>query len=230
MSQPPPPAPALAAESPNQAPAPFTGRPEDARILSGLRARREILSEQLEGVGERRSELVTQLTNTSFAEGGIRRGLEQRLQVLDERVVQLERDIVTTDRVLAGAPPQLLAEAAEPREVRHSGPSDEEVMGIGATGLGLGILLMLVAGRIRRWRRRGDRAAARDAAGSDPRIDRLSHAVDAIAVEVERIGEGQRFVTQLLAESRAGDSRPRMPEFASAADAAPTQGVPNVSR
>lgn len=35
------------------------------------------------------------------------------------------------------------------------------------------------------------------------RLERIEHAVEAIAVEVERIGEGQRFTTQLLA-SRAG--------------------------
>jgi hypothetical protein len=34
---------------------------------------------------------------------------------------------------------------------------------------------------------------------ADPRIDRLTQSVEAIAEEVERIGEGQRFVTQLLA-------------------------------
>jgi hypothetical protein len=32
------------------------------------------------------------------------------------------------------------------------------------------------------------------------RLARVEQAVDAIAVEVERIGEGQRFVTQLLAQ------------------------------
>jgi hypothetical protein len=32
------------------------------------------------------------------------------------------------------------------------------------------------------------------------RLDRMEQAVDAIAVEVERISEGQRFTTRLLAE------------------------------
>jgi hypothetical protein len=34
----------------------------------------------------------------------------------------------------------------------------------------------------------------------DERMGRLEQAIDSIAVEVERIGEGQRFVTKLLAE------------------------------
>jgi hypothetical protein len=34
----------------------------------------------------------------------------------------------------------------------------------------------------------------------DSRFDRLEQAVEAIAIEVERVAEGQRFVTKLLAE------------------------------
>jgi aspartate 1-decarboxylase len=37
------------------------------------------------------------------------------------------------------------------------------------------------------------------------RLERIEHAVDAMAVEVERLGEGQRFTTQLLA-GRAGET------------------------
>ena len=35
------------------------------------------------------------------------------------------------------------------------------------------------------------------------RLERLEHAVDTIAVEMERLGEGQRFVSRLLADSSA---------------------------
>jgi hypothetical protein len=35
---------------------------------------------------------------------------------------------------------------------------------------------------------------------ADDRLARLEHAVDAIALEVERISEGQRFTTKLLSE------------------------------
>lgn len=42
----------------------------------------------------------------------------------------------------------------------------------------------------------------------DERMQRLENAVDAIAVEMERIGEGQRFVTKLLAEPARALDRP----------------------
>lgn len=35
------------------------------------------------------------------------------------------------------------------------------------------------------------------------RLQHMEQAIDAIAVEIERISEGQRFTTKLLAESRA---------------------------
>jgi len=40
-------------------------------------------------------------------------------------------------------------------------------------------------------------------ASQNPEPRDLAHAIDAIALEVERIGEGQRFLTKLLAERGA---------------------------
>ncbi|MDQ6771266.1 MAG: hypothetical protein M3Z54_14950 [Gemmatimonadota bacterium] len=38
-------------------------------------------------------------------------------------------------------------------------------------------------------------------ASSDERLARVEQAVESIAIEMERIGEGQRYVTKLLSES-----------------------------
>jgi hypothetical protein len=53
---------------------------------------------------------------------------------------------------------------------------------------------------------------------SEQRLARVEHAVEAIAIEVERIGEGQRYVTTLLDEraqpallAAAGTARPTEP-------------------
>jgi hypothetical protein len=37
---------------------------------------------------------------------------------------------------------------------------------------------------------------------SRERLERMERGIEAIAIEVERISEGQRFVTNLMAESR----------------------------
>jgi hypothetical protein len=34
------------------------------------------------------------------------------------------------------------------------------------------------------------------------RLDRMEHAIESIAIEIERISEGQRFTTKLLAEQK----------------------------
>ena len=39
------------------------------------------------------------------------------------------------------------------------------------------------------------------------RLERIEHAIDAMAVEVERIAEGQRFTTKLLSERAASGGR-----------------------
>jgi hypothetical protein len=39
------------------------------------------------------------------------------------------------------------------------------------------------------------------------RLERMEHALDSIAVEVERITEGQRFTTKLLSEGRGAEPR-----------------------
>jgi biopolymer transport protein ExbB/TolQ len=60
-----------------------------------------------------------------------------------------------------------------------------------------------------RARERAIRAEARVAqapGGGDDRLERVEQAVDAIALEVERMSEGQRFVTRLLAERAEGAS------------------------
>jgi hypothetical protein len=39
------------------------------------------------------------------------------------------------------------------------------------------------------------------------RLEHMEQAIDSIAVEVERISEGQRFTTKLLSEGRPGEAR-----------------------
>jgi hypothetical protein len=52
---------------------------------------------------------------------------------------------------------------------------------------------------IRALRRRDDRRAV-VAPADDERMRRLEQAVDAIALELERVGEGQRYLTQIMSQ------------------------------
>jgi hypothetical protein len=83
------------------------------------------------------------------------------------------------------------------------------IMLFGAAGLfsgGCGLVAGWVGARI--GARSGARRAIQDEARStlarpDHRIDQLVLAVDAIALEVERMAEGQRFTARLLSERAA---------------------------
>lgn len=87
----------------------------------------------------------------------------------------------------------------------------------------LAVLMPLSIGLSRRLWRRG--AAPSPTPTDDqiaPRLDRLEHAVDAIAIEVERISESQRFVAKVLAERPAAAA----PASNEAASAALAEGTP----
>ena len=175
---------------------PVEGLPTTAQAVHGLHERRDILRDQLVRATNRRSELVNQLDQDMPAEA--REGLQQRLAMLDERILQIEQDQALTERQLSSASPELLARAEQ--VARPSNVVDEgEAVAVAFGAFGAGILLAVFVGRVRRRFRRRPAAAPALALGQDPRVDQLMTAVDAIAEEVERIGEGQRFVTQLLA-------------------------------
>jgi hypothetical protein len=74
----------------------------------------------------------------------------------------------------------------------------------GILGLVVWPLTRAIASRIERGGRSYASSLTPDTAD---RFDRLERAVEAIAVEVERISEGQRFVTKLMAD-RADPAKP----------------------
>jgi hypothetical protein len=108
--------------------------------------------------------------------------------------------------------PQALELLAPPTpKVATTAPPDpflgpKEIMTIGSGMFILLLPLVLVLAR-RLWVRGGsDRIVDFE---SSPRLQRIEQAVESIAVEVERIGEAQRFTTKLLAE-RQPDAIARM--------------------
>ena len=54
-------------------------------------------------------------------------------------------------------------------------------------------------------------AGAGEGHALEARMARVEQAVDAIALEVERVGEGQRYLTRLLAERPAPELRDALP-------------------
>ena len=179
------------------APAVARATPRTAQELAGLRNQREELSNQLRSAQGRRRDVARALERADNPAN--RAGLEQRLGVLDRRIAQIENDIAETGRLLTTASPALVAQSE-----RFSFPDRGPPPGAIAIVFIMFVLFPMALALARRAGRR-TRDGASDPALRDAsaRLARLEQAVDAIAVEVERVSEGQRFVTRLLAESRA---------------------------
>ena len=79
----------------------------------------------------------------------------------------------------------------------HPGEAIVALVSIVMTGL---ILYPLVRAVARRLEGSSARKTVEIPSGSDPRLERMEQAIEAIAVEIERISEAQRFTTKLLSD------------------------------
>jgi hypothetical protein len=96
------------------------------------------------------------------------------------------------------------------------------------TGMSLLLLIVVAVPISMAWARRIWRgqpaAAAMPIDQSSARFDRLEQSVDAIAIEVERIAEGQRFMTKIMVE-RPGQTLRDEPAEAATPDAKPVLAI-----
>lgn len=173
--------------------------PNTRAAVRELLAQREELSNQLSSVSDRRSELASEANNTPDA--ALRSGLEERLRLLDRRILQLETDLATTGQQLSAAPSQLRA-TTESANASDGGPdSFEDGLAVGGT-IALFVAVAVLFFARRRWRRRDTPLTSQLGNEAAQRLERLEHGMEAIAIEIERVSEGQRFVTRLLSQSQ----------------------------
>lgn len=171
--------------------------PLSARDVEAIKARREELSDQLTSASSRRSRLVQQLNATSNETA--RRGLEERITILDKRMVQLESDIATTGQQLTSAPAGLLA-ATEMSSSFIPGLGSGQVTAVSIV-FTVAVLGPMAIGAARMmWKRSNRPVLPAGFTETAQRLERLEQSVDTIAIEIERVSEGQRFVTRLLSE------------------------------
>ena len=171
--------------------------PRTGEEVHELQMQRQELSEQLTGVASRRSNLAEEIRQTT--DPALRKGLEERLRVLDQRILQLETDLATTGRQISSAPAELTAAAGMVHQ-SDGGGHFEEGLAIGGFSVLFFMSAVLFFAR-RRWKRRT--TALPSGLGVEAqRLERLENGMEAIAIEIERVSEGQRFVTRLLSESQ----------------------------
>jgi len=80
--------------------------PHTRAEIEQLRIRRRELTDQLGSVTSRRHGLSEEIR--AAPEGASRTGLEGRLRVLDQRILQLESDVAATGQQIAAAPAELM--------------------------------------------------------------------------------------------------------------------------
>jgi hypothetical protein len=208
--------PAIAGGAAPAAPSVVINAPRTAADVDALRAMRSELSTQLTSAVGRRKDVAKQLLTATDA---AKPGLEQRLAVLDNRIAQLELDIAESGRQLTTSG-SLISGTEAPRF--QGLLSSGQVTGISIV-FTIFVLAPLAAAYARRMLKRTAQPAAPSLSGSDAqRLERMEQAIDTIAIEIERISEGQRFVTQLMGDpARALRAAPMEPITMPAKDAVP---------
>src|SRR5687768_2372266 len=174
------------------APAQTIAIPRTASQIREVRTLRTELLDQLRRAQNRRANVVSELDD---AEGANRAGLEGRLGLLDQRILQLETELAAAEQAVANAPREALAEAGP-----YSSSSEPEAAVIIPSLLTIFIGFPLAFAYARRiWKRA---PAARINPAEAGRLERIEQAVESIAIEVERVSEGQRFVTKLMSDGK----------------------------
>lgn len=193
MQQPTPPAPPRLAQG--------IAAPQSRSQLDALSQLRAELRDQRSALTKERAELFVQ---QRMGAGGAE--LSGRLAELDARRALLDQRIASADEAIAAGIQRGLGVSTS-----DEGPAAVVTIPPLDTGLGktvgnimaanaLSILLTaVIVWGIARRRLRGA-GAAPAIADQARRLDQLQSAVDTMAVEVERISEGQRYVTKVLSE------------------------------
>jgi hypothetical protein len=145
----------------------------------------------------------------------MQRDLEARIQALDVRTARIDRELnqiddavsaalaggITADQAPQGRtmvptiPPMPQMPPLFPgRDVKNMFANVMALEGLGFVLLGFFIWRVM--------RRRGPASPVRLAPEESARLEQLQRNVDVIALEIERISEGQRYVTKLLSEKQ----------------------------
>lgn len=170
------------------------------RATVDLESRRTSLRAALQAAsGPERGSLAQELREAEQQLAGVNASLAETRAQLKE-LEQLTVVAGPTPPPSVGITGELAPGFAFP-DNRMFGYTQDEFVG----GVSFILLLPLVLAFTRLLWRRGSIAARPRSAESDARLERLEQAVESVAIEVERIGESQRYTARLLSE--------RQPEF-----------------
>lgn len=167
-------------------------------VYEAYRHQRGELAEQLDRLENQRRDISEQLRQPTVG-GADQKGLEARLATVDARIASTEKQLADAEAAVATA--AAVPGAVIPRrEPPRSGPPEEFFVLTGFFML-IVILPLTIAYARRIWRRGAATVASIPQELYD-RFNRMDQAIDSVAIEVERIGEGQRFLTRMYSEQQ----------------------------
>lgn len=178
-------------------------------------------------------EVQSQYLDHQSEEDGISQAARAQIEAnhanVDVQIAQARADLENVRGQIAARENVPMSRVAENGQVVIQPPSrprpsvDPDV----AMGLSFALLMAVVIpislGYARRLWRGTSRSASPKLDEISPRLERIEHAMDAIAIEVERVSEGQRFVTKILAE------RPQAMGPAASVNGSGDNGIPAAS-
>lgn len=174
---------------------PTTGGP--SAIYEALRDQRSELRNQLDDLEEKRSDLVRSLSRDDDVAG--REGTQARIKALDARIAVTDAQLAQADAAVARAA-AMPGAVVPPAPIPHT-TDVEELYGMSLVFTGVILFPLMVAYARRLWKR-GATVIAPVPQDVRDRLNELTNAVESIGLEVERIGEGQRFITKVFSEQQ----------------------------
>jgi len=180
---------------------------QDAKLSSSspsaayeaARAARRELESQLDNLKSERFSIANRLRDTGpgAPTGADLKGLETRLSTLDARIAAMDKQIELADAAVAKAAAIPGAVVQQPPPIQRGPP--EEAFVLGFLFLFVVALPLTLAFARRIWRRSAAQLVIKPQELYE-RFTRLEQSLDSIAIEVERVGENQRFLTRMQSQ------------------------------
>ena len=167
-------------------------------VYQAFSEQRNELANQLGNLEGKRRDLAEQIAEPAV-DKSVKAGLEVRVAELDKRIADVDKQLAAADKSVATAAAVPGAVVERPREQRNGPP--EEVWFLSGLFIVAVFFPLSIALARRIWRRGASAVTTVFPAELAQRLDRLDQSMDSIAIEVERIGEGQRFVTRVMSEN-----------------------------
>jgi hypothetical protein len=168
-------------------------------IYQALRAKREVLGEYMSRLLNRRSNVTERLSQPNIGTAE-RTALEQHLQELNARIIAMEKQIAGADAEVAQAAG--IPGAAVPARQDGAGSGVPEAAPvIASVFFGIALVIVATAWARRLWKG-ATKVVTQFPAAFEARFTRFEQSLEAIAIEIERVSEGQRFLTKVLTEQR----------------------------